>query len=396
MTSEDRSIKATCLCGRAAHTITLPQPEYPLKACFCSCNSCRHMTGTLILSVVFLPRTYQPTQQLLDQLDGFEFSRKITQYHCKTCGTMVIGRCLDDPDKAEPTVTWDITTGTLEKWDGEIDVQGFVHLSDTLDGGFADFLPSLNGKTVERWPGHFRHGEQLPPGWRAIQTTQVNALPSDRLHAHCKCNGVQFWIARPSDQSKQAECSWPDVLVPSTSGKTENPDNEPWWLQANGTKFLAGTCACDSCRLASGTDIVEWAFVPTIDITLDAEGKVPFQRQFGTLRRYDSSPGVTRHFCARCGAMVFFESHDRPRLLDVAVGLLDAPEGARAETWLEWHTERLSFREDAMPRAASLAVAVEEGLEAFARREQIGSQRRRLAVIKQQARVEGSQEISHR
>ena len=56
------------------------------------------------------------------------------------------------------------------------------------------------------------------------------------------------------------------------------------------------------------------------------------------------------------------------RRLDVAVGLLDAPEGARAEDWLVWCTSRLSFREDAVGRADSLADGVEKGLREFEER----------------------------
>ena len=33
--------------------------------------------------------------------------------------------------------------------------------------------------------------------------------------------------------------------------------------------------------------------------------------------------------------------------MDVSVGLLNADEGATAETWLDWWTERVSFAEDA-------------------------------------------------
>jgi hypothetical protein len=55
-------------------------------------------------------------------------------------------------------------------------------------------------------------------------------------------------------------------------------------------------------------------------------------------------------------------------LLDVAVGLLDAPEGARAEDWLEWCTSRLSFREDAVGRADSLVEGIERGLAEFGRK----------------------------
>jgi hypothetical protein len=44
---------------------------------------------------------------------------------------------------------------------------------------------------------------------------------------------------------------------------------------------------------------------------------------------------------------VFWHDKWRPDIIDVSVGLLDAPEGARAENWLEWWKDRVSFVEDA-------------------------------------------------
>ena len=52
----------------------------------------------------------------------------------------------------------------------------------------------------------------------------------------------------------------------------------------DGKKFPAGICVCDNYRLDSGQEWVEWAFVPTIDISLDAEGKKPWNLPFGSLK----------------------------------------------------------------------------------------------------------------
>jgi hypothetical protein len=131
-----------------------------------------------------------------------------------------------------------------------------------------------------------------------------------------------------------------------------------------------------------------------VDISLDAEGKLPLELSHITdtptststdnnksvfnskLQTYNSSENVTRSFCSVCGAIVFFalsEPDENPAtmLLDVAVGLLDAPEGARAENWLERCTSRLSFREDAVGRAGSLVEGIEQGLREFGKRKTI-------------------------
>ena len=70
------------------------------------------------------------------------------------------------------------------------------------------------------------------------------------------------------------------------------------------------------------------------------------------MHKYVSSPGVTRTFCSQCGANVFWHGDEdtfgRKHLVDVAVGLLDAPSGARAEEMLAWWTGRVSFEEHAL------------------------------------------------
>ena len=176
-------------------------------------------------------------------------------------------------------------------------------------------------------------------------------------------------IARPSERSKDATCGWPDLIVPYWS-TDQAPASEAWWLRENGTKFLAGNCACNSCRLDTGMEFMNWCFIPTIDISLDAEGREKYKVPFGTLKEYQSSEHVKRYHCGTCGATVFFTSDERRGLVDVAVGVLDAPEGARAESWLDWRMNRLSFREDSISRAETLTLALEEGQKKWAEQQQ--------------------------
>jgi hypothetical protein len=396
MTSDTRIIKATCLCGDAAHSITLPSDAFPLPTYFCTCNSCRHLTGTLFLSTAFLPPSYQPSSSLLDKLTSFKFSDRITQYFCKRCGSTMLCHCLPKANSMYNTGSWDVMTGTLEAFDSILDVKGYEYIHDTIDGGFSDFMPTLNNRLLDRWSHDINTSSQSPLYWR---NPSIPKKPFDntasRLQAHCKCKNITFHIARPSLQSTHATRAWPDLLVPHHSPQTLNePVKEPWHLRASNTKFLAGLCSCTSCRLASGQEITAWAFVPLVDISLDAEGKLPLELSHITdtptststdnnksvfnskLQTYNSSENVTRSFCSVCGAIVFFalsEPDENPAtmLLDVAVGLLDAPEGARAENWLEWCTSRLSFREDAVGRAGSLVEGIEQGLREFGKRKTI-------------------------
>lgn len=100
---------------------------------------------------------------------------------------------------------------------------------------------------------------------------------------------------------------------------------------------MAGVCACDSCRLASGMEWVQWAFVLAASVFLDADGRDRLTRDFSILKHFRSSEEVSRYFCGICGAMVFWDGDFRPELIDIAVGLFHAPEGARAENWLQWY-----------------------------------------------------------
>jgi hypothetical protein len=404
MANTTKTIAATCLCGDAAHNITLPSTAFPIPTYFCSCNSCRHMTGTLFLSTAFLPPTYEPSSSLLDKLTSFRFSDRITQYFCKRCGSMMLCYCIPKPSSTNRTGSWDVMTGTLEAFDSILDLKGYEYIHDTRDGGFSDFMPTLNDRPLERWSFDINTSSQLPLHWRDPSNPREIVDTSTRLPAYCKCNSITFYITRPSSQSTHATRAWPDLLAPHHSSQTQpshsendkslsTAPNKPWHLRSSRTKFLAGLCSCTSCRLASGQELTAWAFIPLTDISLDAEGKFPLELSSvaGTsgatptsistaespfasrLQTYDSSTNVTRSFCSVCGAIVFFalsEQNKAPEtmLLDVAVGLLDAPEGARAENWLEWWTERLSFREDAVGRAASIAEGIERGLREFGRR----------------------------
>lgn len=58
------------------------------------------------------------------------------------------------------------------------------------------------------------------------------------------------------------------------------------------------------------------------------------------------------------------EKFGREGLVDVAVGLLDARSGARAEELLSWWSDRVSFEEDAVHRG--LVGGLKRGLKEWA------------------------------
>jgi hypothetical protein len=252
---------------------------------------------------------------------------------------------------------------------------GRAPVDDTRDGGLGPYLPVAEMK-----------GRTQKPGTEAPQDSR-NAVP-----ALCGCGNVKFLIERPEDflvmggkSVKEAELPhshYPDLMFhykTTSKDKLDNPSDEKWYLRTTGKKlrYLAGTCACKSCRLSTGYEIQTWAFIPRLAISLsvssnpvtnitesnvsakyetqDAESPIPLDFEVlrnlpagrNPLRSYESSQGVLREFCHVCGATVFWHSNKRPDLIDVSVGLLQATEGARAETLLEWWRDRCSFSEDA-------------------------------------------------
>lgn len=193
----------------------------------------------------------------------------------------------------------------------------------------------------------------------------------DVLRASCYCKGVQFYVTRPNEDSRNAYSPYPDLMIPYNSGRSAaNPSHDPWFIRGN--KYLAGTCTCTSCRHNLGFEIQTWAFIPKCNIfsshtnqflNYDDMRDSAKRGGAGTLTRYESSEGVHREFCGKCGATVFWHCDERPEVVDVSTGLLEGIEGVRCEEWLEWWTERVSFRE--LAGDGRLFEALEDGLRSW-------------------------------
>jgi hypothetical protein len=353
MTDQQTTIRGSCHCGASTYSFQVPTSSLPVQALLCHCNISRRISGCLFTSYVEVPLSNSKPD--LSSLTPYESSDILTRWFCSTCSTHIYLEYRHDSH-------FEVSYGTLEKSDGILDFIGHMWIEDTQDGGASDFMPSFKGNLAKRWLAAATKSPEAPFNWRDPKTVSPKLVKSsgEKLHVHCHCGGVDFYVSRPNEASLKASSPFPDLLVPYNSGQSaENPNQKPWWLSEDRTKYLAGTCACNSCRRISGFDIMSWAFIPTSNLSLPS-GE-PFRRGFGTLKSYSSSPGRTRWFCETCGASVFWDGVERPTLIDVAVGLLDAESGARAGEWLEWVTKRVSFREDGHNMA--LVTALEKGLE---------------------------------
>lgn len=348
------TINVSCLCRGFHSSLSVPNSSLPLLGVLCHCNTCRHVSGVLCASYAILPST----PGSLSELRKYDTLNNCTRLFCGSCGAHVFAHL-----KAEDP--WLLATGVLE---GNADVIRFkAHswVGDTRDGGLSTWLPKLYGDEIVKYSKGSQSGDLFQPLHPSnFETKPANQQVTKPLPATCHCGGVQFHITPPNEDSQKATSPWPDLLAPYHTASPANHTDVKWWLRANNTKYLVGLCTCASCRRASGFDIQAWAFVPKLNILQVESGKpLDFGTPMGTLRRYESSRGTYREFCGTCGATVFWHSDERPDLIDVSVGLLVGESGARAEEWLEWCTQRVSFMEDA--RDAGLVRGLVEGLKVW-------------------------------
>ncbi|KAK4239490.1 Mss4-like protein [Achaetomium macrosporum] len=360
MEASRKSVTISCHCGAARQTLA-PRANHDVFSgvSFCHCETCRHMTGLLCVS--YAPISSHPAPSVVG-LESYSTSPASTRYFCSTCGCHVFRARQPSPSAPPEEWSWEVATGIIiyapdsklpEKWH-------HLHVNDTKDGGLALWLP--NSPPIS-----------TPP----TSPTSPSQYSNDILPASCECKSVSLQITPPSsDPLVNPDSPYPDLLLPYISTPSDvvsNPSHEKWYLRpgtlpltthetadgksksnATRVRYLAGTCACPSCRLTSGFEIQTWAFVPRRNILISSSPESEHQLlDFAqlpdgvSLRQYESSSGRMREFCARCGATVFWHDRFRPDLIDVSAGLFRAGAGARAESWLDWWGGRVSFSEEA-------------------------------------------------
>ena len=348
---ETRALKASCLCGKCSFSHAISTSTTPRPLGICHCNTCRHSFGTLCCTAQDWPSSIPPEHAL--PLSTFPVSTNVDVYFCKECGSQLFWhRHTGNYIK--------VMAGALDDPEMNMKLESQIFIEDTKDGGLSTWLPSVPG-------GEQRQGNQtlVAPVAGERHEPSVKQKP-ESLEAYCQCKGVHFRISRPDESSHRMQRPLPDLLKPySTEGSSEVTEKgysgkSAWWLGSR-DRYTAGNCACTSCRKASGVYAVQWAFIPRNKFTL-MDGS-PFNLPFGTLKEHRSSPGRARYFCERCGAMAFWTEKGQFPVIDVAVGLLNAESGARAEEWLDWCTDRVSFEEDAPNNA--FVDALKDGLLAW-------------------------------
>lgn len=89
--------------------------------------------------------------------------------------------------------------------------------------------------------------------------------------------------------------------------------------EIRGALARATNCHCSQCRKAHGAAFGTYARVNWVDFSLIAG-----EAEIGS---YQSSPGVRRTFCKRCGSTLQFIRESRPESFSLTLGTLDEDPG---------------------------------------------------------------------
>ncbi|KAK2050081.1 hypothetical protein LZ31DRAFT_537898 [Colletotrichum somersetense] len=333
--SDSITIKTRCLCKAYTFAASVAKSALPLKAVCCHCTSCRSLTGSLYSSCAQWPN---PSEDL-SGLKKYSYSKHTDVFSCGTCSTKLFCRV-----STTGPGTY-VVTGALENAPGLVRYSAHLFVGDTIDGGASRWLPRFeHGEPVPRW-NQARGSRELPPDWPISMAIPVPRHPLKASPAvtplHCHCKGVRLLL-------RSAVHLEADPALDSTST----------CIDTETLKFKASLDSCDSCRITYGSDVSAWTFAPLTHIDFDygdepASGLSGFPKtvaalkqaissagkkdfRLGTLEVFNSSPDVERYFCSTCFANVFYAVRDRENMVNIAIGLLDHPDGARAEGLLAW------------------------------------------------------------
>ncbi|KIX97319.1 uncharacterized protein Z520_06771 [Fonsecaea multimorphosa CBS 102226] len=317
-------------------SLTIPSAALPLKSALCHCSSCRHATGQLFATWAVIPADLPPDVLSSGKLVKHESSRTCQRWFCRRCGASVI-----NIDAGQGEEEWEVGTGVLYLQvddDREKGLQGRLNrvqlwVEDVRgDGGAVGWINQGKLQGMDRhWRG--RESEMVSDDAVRDLLMKHSKAPvhasreygDERLVAQCRCKIVRFEVSHP-----------------------------PSDYNAGTGKFGASLDACTSCRTVTGFEITCWATVPKSLIMVADQTLESLLVDRARLGHYKTSSDVSRYFCAKCGATVFYYKHGL-ETIDIGLGLLEPKiEGAvRLESWLEWqkYPKCLVYEEDAVDAA---------------------------------------------
>jgi hypothetical protein len=276
--SSSKILYASCHCGALRQHIRFADsiPGLPVGTALCHCYTCRHSTGLLCTS--YMP--ISNPESLSNTTTHPSNSDQIQRHFCSTCGCHMFrsrpSNGQDQGSNVEQEKYWEVATGVLNNVASFVHIDRHINVSDTKDGGLSIWIKEQNGNPLPVFEGpgpdnnHSNHTNPptLPTTSNSPSPSPSLPLDAQTLPATCLCENITFYITRPNAASSLPHSNFPDLMIPyhTASPLIPNLEDEKWWLRANNTKFLAGTCACRSCRLMAGFEVQCWGFVPRVDI----------------------------------------------------------------------------------------------------------------------------------
>ncbi|KAI1742295.1 Mss4-like protein [Xylaria scruposa] len=320
------AITAECLCKSHKLSFEVSTSKLPLECNVCHCDSCRHSTGALFVIKTTWP---QPRESVdISGLQRYQLSANITYLFCGTCSTLMFYESVRYPSKLG------VFYGPLKNLDIDlIKLTKQIYVHDTDDGGASFWFrkPNADGKEIPRYGEQVSEDEELDYYW-----PWVNLFGRDRLQEK-----------RPTSIS--CHCKGINLLLHLENYNTEDREELPWFIDPKTNNPIAGFAAHDPCHPYSSNEIINWVFVD-LGIISQGNGRA-FPRTVaklkaaidagestvGTLTCYQPSSEVQRYFCKVCSASVFYTCSKRPEIIGVAMGLLKAMGGVRADSCLSWN-----------------------------------------------------------
>src|SRR3569833_4490944 len=338
MDSKNVPLHARCLCGAHTNNTEDTQTTQPHKKTNNHCTSCRHITGGLYFADVYWPTHNEDDSGLV----AYDHSPNVRLFFCGTCYTILF--CRSEP--SDPGAL-SVMTGALDNAPGLVRYARHIFVGDTLDGGASVWLRwNRDGTPVRRWKERSigPSSEELPPEWPGSAASESAAAAPELTPLRCLCGGVDLRVRAATDL---------------------DAGDLPWHVDPESRKNHASIDACDSCRLQFASDVPNWTFAQLshLEFPGEAAGHLPLTTEdlktatlaapemrdprLGTLACYSSSANVDRYHCSLCSATKKNTDSTRPDMVDVAVGLLHHPSGARAEGLLSWNLGMASWADDA-------------------------------------------------
>ncbi len=104
---------------------------------------------------------------------------------------------------------------------------------------------------------------------------------------------------------------------------------------------LVEYCHCQTCQRATGAPLMAWAGAATDSVRIEGD----------RLSSFESSPGVERTFCSRCGTSLTIWAAAFPDVMYVSIAALDNAASIEPEVHI-WRSHRLPWLDtvDDLPR----------------------------------------------